>query len=122
MFSRPTVAQALAFRGGNALHKLFLKRAGRYKGNPEAARNFASRFFGVPEEDVVAVGETYEPEVWDGKRFVPARTNRLAVLTGWNIASYETPPLEKAGLGGIFRLRGRVPGAWGFTAKMEFQF
>jgi len=30
MFSRPAVAQALAFRGGSALHKLFLNRAGRY--------------------------------------------------------------------------------------------
>jgi hypothetical protein len=30
MFSRSVVAQAFAFRGGSALHKLFLKRAGRY--------------------------------------------------------------------------------------------
>jgi predicted nucleotidyltransferase component of viral defense system len=30
MFSRPAVAQALAFRGGSALHKLFLKQSGRY--------------------------------------------------------------------------------------------
>jgi predicted nucleotidyltransferase component of viral defense system len=30
MFSRSVVAQALAFRGGSALHKLFLRQAGRY--------------------------------------------------------------------------------------------
>jgi len=30
MFSRPAVAEALAFRGGSALHKLFLKQPGRY--------------------------------------------------------------------------------------------
>jgi predicted nucleotidyltransferase component of viral defense system len=30
MFSRPAIAQALAFRGGSALHKLFLKQPGRY--------------------------------------------------------------------------------------------
>ena len=31
---------------------------------PGAARAFASRFFGVPEESVETVGEDYEPEVW----------------------------------------------------------
>jgi predicted nucleotidyltransferase component of viral defense system len=30
MFRQPAVAEALAFRGGSALHKLFLTRAGRY--------------------------------------------------------------------------------------------
>jgi predicted nucleotidyltransferase component of viral defense system len=30
MFTRPVVAQALAFRGGSALHKLLLKQPGRY--------------------------------------------------------------------------------------------
>jgi len=44
----------------------------------EAARNFASRFFGVSEEEVVAVGETYEPEVWEGKRFAPPRSGKDA--------------------------------------------
>ena len=39
--------------------------------NPDAARDFASRFFGVPTEDVVTVGEAYEPEVWEGERVVP---------------------------------------------------
>lgn len=30
MFSRPAVAEVVAFRGGSALHKLFLKQPGRY--------------------------------------------------------------------------------------------
>jgi len=41
------------------------------KENPDAARDFASRFFGVPASDVAAVGEAYEPEVWEAERSVP---------------------------------------------------
>lgn len=41
------------------------------KDDPGAALNFASRFFGVKKEEVVAVGEVYESEVWDEKREVP---------------------------------------------------
>ena len=41
------------------------------KDDPGAALNFASRFFGVKKDDVVAVGEVYESEVWDEKREVP---------------------------------------------------
>jgi hypothetical protein len=41
------------------------------RGNPAAAREFASRFFGVPEGDVATVGEAYEREVWSDKRSTP---------------------------------------------------
>jgi len=41
------------------------------EGNPDAARDFASRFFGVDRGDVTTVGEAYEPEVWEGERSVP---------------------------------------------------
>ncbi|MBT7069070.1 MAG: DEAD/DEAH box helicase, partial [Verrucomicrobia bacterium] len=41
------------------------------KENPDASRDFASRFFGVPRDEVVTVGEAYEPEVWEGDRGVP---------------------------------------------------
>ena len=41
------------------------------KSNPDAARDFASRFFGVPPGDVETVGEAYEPEVWNPSRSVP---------------------------------------------------
>ena len=40
-------------------------------GEPDAARNFAARFFGVPADDVVTVGEDYEAETWEEPRVVP---------------------------------------------------
>ncbi len=39
--------------------------------DPQAARNFAGRFFGVVSEAVTTVGEDYEPQVWAEPRFVP---------------------------------------------------
>ncbi len=39
--------------------------------NPEAARDFASRFFGVAPTDVVTVGEAYERHIWEGARALP---------------------------------------------------
>ena len=39
--------------------------------HPDAARRFASRFFGVAAGEVETVGEDYEPEVWDAPRFTP---------------------------------------------------
>ena len=38
---------------------------------PEAARNFAARFFGVAPDAVTTVGEDYEAEVWAEPRSVP---------------------------------------------------
>jgi len=38
---------------------------------PDAARAFASRFFGVEASQVVTVGEAYEREVWRAQRVVP---------------------------------------------------
>ena len=37
---------------------------------PEAAREFATRFFGVNEDRVELVTEEYEPDLWSEKRFV----------------------------------------------------
>jgi len=39
--------------------------------NPDAARDFASRFFGVAGETVATVGEAYESEVWADERITP---------------------------------------------------
>jgi ATP-dependent helicase YprA (DUF1998 family) len=39
--------------------------------NPNAAREFASRFFGVDAESVAAVGEAYEAHVWGEQRTTP---------------------------------------------------
>ena len=38
------------------------------KNHPDAAREFAARFFGVPESTVTTVAEAYEPEVWASAR------------------------------------------------------
>ena len=39
--------------------------------NPETARSFASRMFGVASDAVTTVAEDYEPEVWSGPRSIP---------------------------------------------------
>jgi len=44
--------------------------------DPDAARDFASRFFGVAEDSVATVGEAYEPEVWTEKRTVPSKPGK----------------------------------------------
>ena len=40
--------------------------------DPQAAKHFASRFFGVAPEEVETVGEDYEAEVWATPRSVPS--------------------------------------------------
>ena len=49
--------------------------------DPEAARSFAARFFGVPAHAVTTVGEDYEREVWAEPRFVPADPGEEAAAT-----------------------------------------
>ncbi len=39
---------------------------------PEAGREFAARFFGVSQNDVVMVGEEYEPDTWNSSMELPA--------------------------------------------------
>ena len=39
--------------------------------DPDAARNFAARFFGVESDSVTTVGEDYKAEVWNELRSVP---------------------------------------------------
>ena len=46
------------------------------KDNPDAAREFASRFFGVDETAVATVEEAYEPEEWKTDRFIPAQPSK----------------------------------------------
>ncbi|MDY0188746.1 MAG: DEAD/DEAH box helicase, partial [Syntrophus sp. (in: bacteria)] len=48
--------------------------------NPDAARDFASRFFGVEKERVVTVSEAYQPEVWADKRVTPPLPKKDAGL------------------------------------------
>ena len=47
------------------------------KDNPDAARDFASRFFGVAGDNVVPVAEAYESEVWAEERTVPPAPDGL---------------------------------------------
>ena len=47
--------------------------------DPDAARSFAARFFGVPADAVTAVGEDYEREVWAEARYVPVDPGEDAV-------------------------------------------
>ena len=51
---------------------------------PDAARHFASRFFGVDPAAVVTVGEAFEGHAWSGERVVPAApdTARVALSDG----------------------------------------
>ena len=49
--------------------------------DPDAAKRFASRFFGVPVKDVVTVGESYASQVWPDKRWTcPAPADPSTVL------------------------------------------
>jgi len=41
------------------------------RNDPDAARSFASRFFGVPAASVMTVSEDYEEEVWEESSFRP---------------------------------------------------
>jgi len=52
--------------------------------DPDAARDFASRFFGVAEDSVATVGETYEPEVWTEKRTMPPKPGKDASVPAWS--------------------------------------
>ena len=60
---------------------------------PNAARSFASRFFGVPVESVETVAEDYEQEVWSEDRWLPdaARGDVTAMLAAAVEAVEEDP-------------------------------
>lgn len=64
--------------------------------NPDAARDFASRFFGVVREEVVTVGEAYEAEVWDETRSLsPEPTGDPAEILNACVRAVDAP--EDAG-------------------------
>lgn len=42
---------------------------------PDAGRDFAARFFGVPQDNVVMVGEEYEPDLWSPSLQQPETSN-----------------------------------------------
>jgi ATP-dependent helicase YprA (DUF1998 family)/SOS-response transcriptional repressor LexA len=60
------------------------------KDNPHAAREFASRFFGVDATAVTTVGEAYEREAWADQRSVPpAAMEAPAMLLAEVVAAVE---------------------------------
>lgn len=46
--------------------------------NPDAARDFASRFFGVDRGGITTVNEAYEPDMWAAQRAIPQRPHNAA--------------------------------------------
>jgi ATP-dependent helicase YprA (DUF1998 family)/SOS-response transcriptional repressor LexA len=48
--------------------------------NPDAARDFAARFFGIDPSGIVLVGEEYEAEVWKSPRTTPHMGGDLGAL------------------------------------------
>ncbi|MBW0181487.1 MAG: DEAD/DEAH box helicase [Vulcanococcus sp.] len=64
--------------------------------NPNAAREFASRFFGVPADAVTTVGEAYERETWGASRSVPpAPQQDPAALLAEAVDAVEDPSGEQ---------------------------
>ncbi len=85
---------------------------------PDAARAFASRFFGVEASEVVTIGEAYEREVWAEDRWLsPVPTVESPALLERCVRAVEAEPEEAARLvGEVYRdVAGRdLPGGdWG---------
>lgn len=71
--------------------------------NPEAAREFASRFFGVPKDDVSTVGEAYEKDVWtDGRVIPPAPVKDPASLLNECVCAVEDESGEGATVRAVY--------------------
>jgi hypothetical protein len=66
------------------------------KENPNAAREFASRFFGVQADAVTTVGEAYERETWGATRSVPPAPQQdpaaLLAEIAWQLAELLATP------------------------------
>lgn len=73
--------------------------------DPNAANNFAARFFGVQPDDVMIVGEAYEGEVWTHDRFVPqAPREDPASLLETCVRAVELPAEEaRAAVASVYR-------------------
>jgi len=84
--------------------------------NPDASRDFATRFFGVPRDRVATVGEAYERAVWAEPRNIsPVPTKDVAALLNECVAAVEEPPSEGTRVRQVYRdLTGNDlgPGDW----------
>ena len=65
-------------------------------GNPDAARDFASRFFGVAREAVETVQEIYADEMWAAHRTVPPAPDHPSERLAEVLAAVDAPDPEPA--------------------------
>ena len=83
---------------------------------PEAARRFATRFFGVEAAEVTTVGEDYEAEVWEARRFVPpVPAQDPAAILERCVRAVEADDGAGAAVRGVWRAlaaRNLAEGAW----------
>ena len=83
---------------------------------PEAARRFAARFFGVEAAEVTTVGEDYEAEVWAAPRFVPpVPAQDPAAILERSVRAVEDDDGAGAAVRGVWRAlaaRNLAEGAW----------
>ena len=83
--------------------------------NHDAARDFASRFFGVAREMVVTVSEAYEAEVWAGARITPPKPKDASRLLTDCVKAVEDEENDGAAVHTVYRaLTGAelAKGAW----------
>jgi ATP-dependent helicase YprA (DUF1998 family) len=74
------------------------------KRHPDAARVFASRFFGVPTDSVTTVGEAYEPEVWaSGRSLSGAPKKDAAELLNACVRAVETKENDGKDVRSVYR-------------------
>ena len=72
--------------------------------HPDAARNFAARFFGVPVNEVVTVKEDYEAEVWAEPRPVPPAPGAdPATILDQCVRAVEDEDGSGSGVRGVYR-------------------
>lgn len=78
--------------------------------DPDAARHFASRFFGVPESEVECVHEEYEPEPWPEGRTTPPAPDSPGEVLADVLAAVDAPDPEGAVRAAWERLAGEPLG------------
>ncbi len=83
--------------------------------NPDAARDFASRVFGVAKKSVVTVSEAYEPEVWAGDRIKLPKAKDPGRLLNECVRAVEDEEGEGAAVRSFYRALTAAdlpPGKW----------
>jgi ATP-dependent helicase YprA (DUF1998 family)/SOS-response transcriptional repressor LexA len=72
--------------------------------NPDAGRNFASRFFGVDKDAVAIIGEAYEADVWEEDRSVPPPPVKdSSQILNDCVNAVESDPKEEAEIRNVYR-------------------